>query len=353
MVLAGVIVLGLMLHRSRQALTHSPSPASASSATAEVTLTPSSTPAESATPEATPTPSLSPSNGPSPRTGAVVAYDAARQALVVFGGYPGPGYTTLTDTWTLQGGTWHLMQPRVSPPVLDGAIFVYDPVRKVTILYGPQRRPLGTPTVTDTWTWDGQTWSKVTVGSAPSLWTSTGAFDQARGVLVVFGVQFGGSPETWTWDGSRWTQRKPATSPPARSGESMGFDPVSRRVLLFGGRRDDTGVRGDTWLWDGSNWTEQHSAVAPSPRISAAISSGQTLVLYGGGDLLSDTWIWTGSAWKQMTPAQNPGGRRPSGAASHGTTVLIFGGELRTGPSSAVLTNDVWGWDGVNWNRLQ
>jgi hypothetical protein len=133
----------------------------------------------------------------------------------------------------------------------------------------------------------------------------------------------------------------------------MGFDPVSRRVLLFGGRRDDTGVRGDTWLWDGSNWTEQHSALAPSPRISAAISSGQMLVLYGGGDLLSDTWIWTGSTWKQMTPAQNPGGRRPSGAASDGTTVFLFGGELRTGPSSAILTSDVWDWDGVDWNRLK
>jgi hypothetical protein len=245
------------------------------------------------------------------------------------------------------------MHPSVAPPVLDGASFVYDPVRKVTILHGPQKRPLGTPTVYDTWTWNGQKWSQVAAGSGPSLWTSTGAFDQEHGVLVVFGVQAGGSPETWTWDGSRWTRQKPVTLPPARSGESMGFDPVSRRVLLFGGRRDDTGVLGDTWLWDGSNWTEQHPAEAPSPRMNAAMASGQTLVLYGGGDLLSDTWIWTGSTWKEMTPAQNPGGRRPCGAGSNGTTVLIFGGELRTGPSSAVLTNDVWSWDGVTWNRLK
>jgi len=132
----------------------------------------------------------------------------------------------------------------------------------------------------------------------------------------------------------------------------MGYDPVSRRILLFGGFREGPGILGDTWLWDGSNWTEQHPAVAPSPRNGAAIASGKTLVLYGGGDLLSDTWTWTGSAWKQLMPTQNPGGRRPSGAASDGTTVRMFGGELRTGPSSAVLTNDVWAWDGVNWNRL-
>ena len=344
MVFGAVTILGLALHRSPQALTRSPSPTPAASATPEVTIAPSSTPTAS--------PSMSASNGPSPRTGAGVAYDVARQALVVFGGYPGPGYTTLTDTWTLQGGSWHHMQPRVSPPVLDGAIFVYDPVRKVTILHGPQRRPLGTPTVTDTWTWDGQTWSQVAVGSGPNLWTSVGAFDEAHGVLVVFGLQSGESTETWTWDGSRWSQKRPATSPLARGAGSMSYDPVSRRILLFGGFRNDTGLRGDTWLWDGSNWTEQHPAVAPSPRLGAAIASGKTLVLYGGGDLLSDTWTWTGSAWKQLMPAQNPGGRRPSGAASDGTTVLMFGGELRTGPSSAVLTNDVWAWDGVNWNRL-
>jgi hypothetical protein len=180
-----------------------------------------------------------------------------------------------------------------------------------------------------------------------------GAFDQAHGVLVVFGLRYGGILETWTWDGTRWSQQRPAASPPGRSGGSMGYDPVSKRILLFGGHRDDTGMLGDTWLWDGSNWTEQHPAAAPSPRINAAMASGQSLVLYGGGDLLSDTWIWTGSTWKQMTPAQNPGGRRPSGAGSNGTLVLIFGGELRTGPSSAALTNDVWAWDGATWNRLQ
>jgi hypothetical protein len=342
-----------MLHRSPQALSHSPTPAPASSATAEVTLTPSSTPIESATPEATPTTSLSTSSGPSPRTAAGVAYDVARQALVVFGGYPEGGAAILADTWTLRGGQWHLMQPRVSPPARNVAIFVYDPLRKVTILNGGHNTSPGNqPNVADTWTWDGQAWSQVAVGSGPSLFTSMGAFDQARGVLVVFGVQSGGTPETWTWDGSRWTQHKPATSPPARAVGSMGWDPVSKRMLLFGGRRDDTGVRDDTWLWDGSNWTEQHPAVAPSPRLGAAIASGQRLVLYGGGDLLSDTWIWTGSTWKQMTPAQNPGGRRPSGAASDGTTVFLFGGELRTGASSEVFTNDVWSWDGVNWNRL-
>jgi hypothetical protein len=353
LVFGGILALGLILHRSPQALSRSHSPAPAASATAEATVTPSSTPAESATPEATTTPSPSASNGPSPRTGAGVAYDVARQALVVFGGYPGGGAAILADTWTLQGGQWHLMQPRVSPPARVGAIFVYDPVRKVTVLNGAQNTSPGRPNIADTWTWDGQTWSQVAVGSGPSLFTFMGAFDQARGVLVVFGVQFGGTPQTWTWDGSRWTQHKPVTSPPARGDGSMGYDPLSRRILLFGGHRDDTGVRGDTWLWDGSNWTEQHPAVAPSPRVGAAIASGQTLVLYGGGDLLSDTWIWTGSTWKQMTPAQNPGGRRPSGAGSNGTTVLIFGGELRTGSSSAVLTNDVWAWDGVNWNRLQ
>jgi hypothetical protein len=341
LVLGGVFALGLILHASRPAATPSPSSLTAASATSGATLTPSPIPC--------------PENVPSPRIGAGAAYDLGRQALVVFGGNPGVG-ADLGDTWTLRGGCWHLEQPSASPPARDAAVFVYDPLRRVAVLHGGGDGLTARGErvfLSDTWTWDGHSWSQVAVGSGPGLILPSGAFDEVHGLLVVFGARPGGGPETWTWNGNRWTQQTPATSAPARSDGSMGYDPVSRRVLLFGGFRNDTGVLGDTWLWDGSNWIEQHPTLAPSPRGNAAVASGHSLVLYGGGDLLSDTWIWKGSTWQQVTPAQNPGGRRPAGAASNGTIVLLFGGELRTGPSSEVLTNDVWAWDDTSWMRLQ
>ena len=43
-----------------------------------------------------------------------------------------------------------------------------------------------------------------------------------------------------------WTLTAPSTSPPARAGHAMAYDPVSKQVLVFGGY-DDAAYRNDTW----------------------------------------------------------------------------------------------------------
>jgi hypothetical protein len=217
------------------------------------------------------------------------------------------------------------------------------------VLYGGGQSSPGQPVSfpTDTWTWDGQSWAQVAGGSSPNLFTSVGAFDLARGVLVVFGVAPGGEPQTWVWNGSQWTRKSSGTSPPARSDAMMGYDLIDRRVLLFGGFSHSSGMLGDTWLWDGSNWQQQQPASSPSARMLAAVASGRMLVLYGGSALQSDTWVWTGSTWTQAASAQNPGGRRDASATFDGTNVLLFGGE------SSGLLADMWQWDGLNWSRVE
>jgi len=203
LVLGGVFALGPIFHASRPAVTPSPSSRTAATATSEAMPAPS--------------PITCPGYAPSPRIGAGVAYDVGRQALVVFGGNPGAG-ADLKDTWTLKGGCWHLEQPSASPPARDAAIFVYDPLRRVAVLHGGADGLSARGErvfLSDTWIWDGQTWSQVAVGSGPGLIIPMGAFDQAHGVLAVFGARPGGGPETWTWDGNRWTQQTPATSAPA------------------------------------------------------------------------------------------------------------------------------------------
>ena len=46
---------------------------------------------------------------------------------------------------------------------------------------------------------------------------------------------------------------RPKTSPPAREGARMAFDPVSKRLILFGGGIYNVDFN-DTWAWDGQNW---------------------------------------------------------------------------------------------------
>src|SRR5262249_60122344 len=114
-----------------------------------------------------------------------------------------------------------------------------------------------------TWTWDGIRWTRHYPLLAPSARQGAiGAFDLARGNLVVFGgflwLRFNpATNETWTWDGANWTLRS-VPGPSARGGAAMAFDGTSGNVLLFGGASflsNTPGLLGDTWLWDGQQWT--------------------------------------------------------------------------------------------------
>jgi hypothetical protein len=87
------------------------------------------------------------------------------------------------------------------------------------------------------------------------------AFDPAGGGVILFsGADFGQIfPDTWRWDGTTmtWTNLTPglAVSPPARTGAVMVTDPVRKRIVLIGGRADDsTTLLHDVWEWDGSAW---------------------------------------------------------------------------------------------------
>src|SRR5262245_23099562 len=102
------------------------------------------------------------------------------------------------------------------------------------------------------------------------------AYDDARQVVVLFGgtsVQEGTAnrSDTWEWDGNRWNQRRPATSPVARTFHAMAYDGARQRTVLFGGTYFDSLVGdivygSDTWTWDGTNWSQIAPAVAPTGR---------------------------------------------------------------------------------------
>jgi hypothetical protein len=134
----------------------------------------------------------------------------------------------------------------------------------------------------------------------------------------------------------------------------MGYDPITRRVLLYGGFSNAGGDLGDTWLWDGTNWTQQHPAASPGPRQDAVMASGEALVLYGGEGIgfQSDTWLWTGSTWRQVTPAQNPGRRAGAAATGSGKNVWLFGGIVYPPAAAGAAAADLWQWDGLNWSQL-
>ncbi len=210
-------------------------------------------------------------------------------------------------------------------------------------------------------------WSKLSPSTSPSArYSSAMAYDAASGKIILFGGEsVSGSPstttyfsDTWQWDGSTWTQLSLSSHPSARWGARMAYDADSQKIILFGGF-DGTNYLGDTWQWDGSTWT-QVATTGPHGRDDAAIAydpHSQQLILFSGyyndgGDVYpSDTWSWSGTAWSQLNPTNHPDGRwEPSMAYDANSQKLVmFGGYI--GGTGGHMFGDTWLWDGTNWTN--
>ena len=158
----------------------------------------------------------------------------------------------------------------------------------------------------------------------------------------------------------------PCALPPARHGATLAFEPHSRHLVLFGGRRQDGTALGDTWEWDGLGWQSVATPSAPAARAGHTVALDArrgNLLLFGGagGDEnnpqpLADTWEYLGAAagWQQLTAA-GPPARYQAAMASAAigdqnslAGVLLYGG---TGATGSTL-GDTWVWNGQSWSAL-
>src|SRR6516162_6155788 len=62
-----------------------------------------------------------------------------------------------------------------------------------------------------------------------------------------------------------WGKLSPATPFPTRTAFASAYDPVSKKIVIFGGT-DEVDQFSDTWTFDGSTWTQVDTSVSPGPR---------------------------------------------------------------------------------------
>ena len=136
---------------------------------------------------------------------------------------------------------------------------------------------------------------------------------------------------------STWKQFKPATSPTSRSYPAMAYDPVSKKIVLFGGFDGRVDLN-DTWTFDGTTWIQVQTTVAPPARNATTMAydkHAKKLVLFGGFNgvtqkFLQDTWVWDGatSKWSQVKMKTSPPGASGSMLFTdpHDGHAMIFGG---------------------------
>jgi hypothetical protein len=228
-------------------------------------------------------------------------------------------------------------------------------------------------------------WQRVAVDAAPvARQGHAAAFDDARGVLVVFGglADDGAGAaavfrqDLWEWEvaSGRWRDRTPmGDKPEPRAFAAMTYDADRGRLLLFGGRAETGFSFEDTWEWNGADgtWLDRTAAGnKPAARYLHAMAydrKRKLAVVVGGGAgapsadgrpprAFGDMWQldpatggWTGSM-----PGNGPGARSGTGLvwdAARDKLVLFGGLEKLDLTAAETLKQDVWEHDGVAWSE--
>jgi hypothetical protein len=193
-----------------------------------------------------------------------MAFDGQRGVTVLFGGNTPQG--RMGDTWEFDGTGWTLRSSGGSgqPVPREVPALAYDAARQVTVLYGGNG--VGPDHRDDTWEWDGTSWVEVnTLPGALRPSPHPGhamAYHALAGGVVLFGGGYAGpQPEgdTWLWNGSAWSLRSTGgTADPApRFFPALSYDSGQGAAVLFGGvtgpSPDPANYLGDTWEFDFEN----------------------------------------------------------------------------------------------------
>jgi len=205
-------------------------------------------------------------------------------------------------------------------------------------------------------------WRQVsTDGPDGRMWVGL-VYDPVNAVTMLIcgtdddGVAF---DDLWLWDGAGWVEHVYAPDEPhpsARWHPGVAYDPVRRKVVLFGGY-NGVSYLNDLWEWDviTRTWTEiEHddpSTPWPSARGQAAMSyagGGLTCLVAGtdgDGHCFDETWVWDGTAWSQPATSNAP--------YLHPTTRMGCRAAYSPALDRVVLTHgrdpnplgDTWFWD--------
>jgi hypothetical protein len=301
-------------------------------------------------------------------------YDAARNRVLIFGGYgrhyPGSGsYAYLNDVWELSlNGTphWTELFPSGQTPSgrLAGAA-VYDPMRQRFVGFGGT---INAPV--DTWVLNlrGQAnWQPLPIdGERPNGgWGMTSVYDAKGDRMLIFGGStsddyYGSNNDVWELKlrgVPRWTKltTQGARPKPRRSGTAV-FDALRNRMVIYGGFDAVPGsdqFLGDTWALDFDSDPPAWTQLAPDGTIPPgrdAMTAGydpihDRMILYGGWsgtDYLGDTRFldWGGTSAEAVL--------LPDATATPSAAQLEWNVQAATGAYAAVYRRDTGG----EWTAL-
>lgn len=178
-----------------------------------------------------------------------------------------------------------------------GHAYDYDPDTKTFLFYANGATFRYAP-ATRQWTNLQPANDLQTVLGGVLIWSSL-CYDRHHKHFVLFGggnVQTErGDPGTWIYSpaDNAWTQLQLDRQPPQRANSPLVYDPVSKKVVLFGGDELHQLVA-DTWTFDPAarRWEQVKCERGPTPRAGHALlwlPKAQKVLLLGGYEYTSST----------------------------------------------------------------
>jgi hypothetical protein len=211
-------------------------------------------------------PGPAPAPAPGPRHYASFAYDPVHQAALLFGGEANvaPG-TLYGDAWLLSATTvtsgpteptvqWTQVQQTSGafwPPKLVGAGLAFDQAHGVFVAFGGRQSGATTYSEDATYTFDGAKWTDVSGAIRPGKRSFEAmAYDPVRTRIIVQGGDHDGSvrSDTWEWDGTTWTPLVDTNSPRLfRLWHQMAYSSQTNKMTIFGGVDQNIQLQDGTW----------------------------------------------------------------------------------------------------------
>lgn len=248
---------------------------------------------------------------PTGRKGTALAFDRARNRVVLFGG--DIGTTKFHDTWEWDGANWLLRNDgtdpnRPSPVVQTGAKLVYDEQRGVCVLFG------GSPNGTGTWEWNGSAWNQASA-QAPSA--TAGIYDATIARVVALTTT-----TRYEWNGVSWSSAALSQTISATGGWS--YDRNAGRIITY------NQSNGDTWSVVGTTATKISTGpVLTYGQMTFDEAAGVPILIGGTSAFPYQVSVWDfGRSWQLRTTSFSPayrGGYATVFDSVHGVS-LYFGG---------------------------
>lgn len=208
-----------------------------------------------------------------------------------------PGQTFM-PTWSWNGKSWSIVSV-TSPDMLGDIPMVYDPATRTTLLYGYILHP---PREVGEW--------PVPKGNSDQVISQLARIESSLAHDGFPRPTIDATASTWTFNGHSWAEGHTGNgTPKLASWPSVTYDPSTRSVVVFGATYHPRGYRishrgkvsYQTWLWNGS-WKMARPYTVPH------VDTGFVAMAYDPllkGVVLYDTqshaiWLWTGTNWERL-----------------------------------------------------